>query len=189
MTEQATRGPHWRNVRVSSLAIGLLWEFPTSFYFYASLSQDAHTKPASINYIPPPHISAKPQQKQSATRIRRRCGCLMTDSAGLSIITLIIIIISIAAGSHEHLHSSNIPGGALSLPLAQSCGVRVCRWWLRCRQHLLGGFCAGDITVQVVIPAVQMRRDGRGAAPPPLPLRSPARADLGSESRIETGSL
>lgn len=162
-------------------------------FIFMHLFHKTHTRNQHRSILsphpPPPHISAKPQQKQSATRIRRRCGCLMTDSAGLSIITLIIIIISIAAGSHEHLHSPNIPGGALSLPLAQSCGVRVCRWWLRCRQHLLGGFCAGDITVQVVIPAVQMRRDGRGAAPPPLPLRSPARADLGSESRIETGSL
>ncbi|KAE8299548.1 hypothetical protein D5F01_LYC01952 [Larimichthys crocea] len=47
----------------------------------------------------------------------------MTDSAALSIIIIIIIIISITAGSHEHLHGASIPGGALSLPLAQSCGV------------------------------------------------------------------
>lgn len=44
MNEQARGGPHWQNVQVSSPAIGLLWEFPTSFYSYASPSRNVHIK-------------------------------------------------------------------------------------------------------------------------------------------------
>lgn len=65
-----------------------------------------------IDQLPP--SAQKPQQKQNPRRIRRRCGCLMTDSAALStIIIIIIIMITISAGSHEHLHSPSIRDGAL----------------------------------------------------------------------------
>lgn len=102
MTERAIQGPHWRNVQVSSRAIGLLWEFPTSFSFHASLRQEACIEATSISYLP---SLCKTTTQTKLDTHRRRCGCLMTGSAALSIFIIIITAIIIAAGSHGHLHS------------------------------------------------------------------------------------
>lgn len=86
--------------------------------FFLCIFHKTHARNQNRSITP---FSVKPQHKHNTIRIRRRCGCLMTDSAALSII--IIISITITAGSHEHLRGPTIPGGRRSLPLAQRCGV------------------------------------------------------------------
>lgn len=102
---EAARGsrPHWRNVQVSPRAIGLLWEFPTSFSpFCASVQR--HARDTEID--------------RTAAR-SRRCGASTARSAALSSTFIIVIIIinrlSLPAGSHERLHAPPAPRGAAYL--------------------------------------------------------------------------
>lgn len=162
------------------------------FLFYASLSQDAFVKPKSINYSLQYRTTTK---AGNATRMRLRCGCLMTDWAALSI--TVIIIIPITSGSHEHLRGTFIPDGALVAELTFGAGVQ------DGRKRCTGDGSVGTSTYSVVSargyhglgrypcsPNEERRAGCRARAPPPsLPLRSRARAALGLESRIETVSL
>lgn len=138
-----------------------------------------HNKSATENSYNNPPPSAPTTQCKTAAKAERdthktMLRLLMTDSAASSIILITLII---TAGSHEHIHSPNIPGGAVSLPLAQSCGVRVCRWWPRCRRHLLGGFCEGEYHGSGRYPCSpnEERRAGCRAPSPPSEISSQGR--------------
>lgn len=126
---------------MSPRAIGLLWEFPTSFFpFCASVQR--HARDTEID--------------RTAAR-SRCCGASAARSATLSS-TFIIVInrLSLPAGSHERLHAPP----RLAELLTFGAEVRAARWVP----------CA-NITAQVR--AVQMRRDGRGAALQPPSLWDP----------------
>lgn len=105
--ERARSRPREEAAPCAGAAIGLLWEFPTSYlpppqtcllFLCISFSIDPnHSYPPTPqthkhtrNLLPAharPRVNAKPQQKRSDTRTRRRrrrCGCLMTDSASSS---------------------------------------------------------------------------------------------------------